>query len=74
MVSDHASNQREPSRAEWVSVKDNIPDIGKRVLVCIGREFVLVGSRFEGSRWVDQRGEFYARSVTHWAELPEPPK
>ena len=61
-------------RIPWVSVAESMPEIGKRVLVCIGGAFVLIGSRFERNRWVDQRGEFYARSVTHWAELPEPPQ
>jgi hypothetical protein len=62
-----------PVSVPWIPVGESLPEIGKRVLLCVGG-FVLMGHRFERSRWVDIRGEFYARSVTHWAPLPEPPK
>lgn len=67
------SNQTIEQRVEWVSVRDCMPEIGKRVLLFVGGH-VLVGERVEYSRYVDIRGEFYARSVTHWAPLPEGPK
>lgn len=62
---------------EWISVKDRLPKIGDRVLVICED-----GSYFAATLSVDPfvEGPFFEASyfpyldVTHWMQLPEPPK
>ena len=60
---------------EWISVKDKLSEVGRRVLVTDGKHvsfgYTLCGG--EGNLWCAQfpcnGGE-----VTHWMPLPQPPK
>ena len=62
----------EEAQPRWISVEERLPRCGERVLVCNG------GSVWEAylsisHKWV--RHEFlWAIDVTHWMQLPEPPK
>ena len=62
---------------EWISVKDRLPNNGQRVLIyCKEIDEVQVGI------FVDQNKTFILfemwnisiEHVTHWCEIPEPPK
>ena len=59
--------------AEWISVKDRLPESGKRVLACddFGKIFF---SKWLGGVgcWIDEKHN--VGHVTHWMPLPEPPK
>jgi hypothetical protein len=60
---------------QWISVKDWLPEYGRRVLV-LTTEYATVAAHFgevQGIRkWVSHTYPFL--KVTHWRELPEPPK
>ena len=74
--------------AKWINVKDELPEIGKRVLVCgVAIEnrdyrtcaisnrvkYEIFGQPVE--RWRSPWDYFHAEyEITHWAELPELPK
>lgn len=61
--------------AEWIGVKDRLPEELRRVLVFVPEKRGLMGKpdidtdRVANGRWV-RWGEY----VTHWMPLPEPPK
>ena len=51
---------------EWISVKDRLPDVGK---------FVLIYNEINGVRLDYHDGATFGYyDVTHWMQLPEPPK
>ena len=64
----------DPSR-EWISVEDRLPDDNIAVLVYMPgvSEPVWMGIHFDGM-WASFDGGGLGADVTHWAELPEPPK
>ncbi len=65
-------------KGEWISVKERLPKLEKTVLVWDGGEMEsgwLVDS-VSGLSWCLCGGDNYQSlsSITHWMELPEPPK
>ena len=68
--------------AEWISVKDRLPEAGSRVLVFdeTSEEFDLWSLEPRESEWCpigwyDSAGWFRrGDEITHWMPLPEPPK
>ena len=62
--------------AEWISVKDRLPDYREDVLA-FSPEFkeYMMGQVFE---WEDtvvcEFDEYILTKVTHWMPMPEPPK
>lgn len=61
------------SSNEWVSVKDGLPDPGKRVLVCFSG---FVGEAYlkQAGYWVRYDGTPMFYLPTHWMDLPKPPE
>ena len=62
--------------AGWIAVADALPDDATTVMVHtpVSNEPVWLGyyeSEFRHWRFVEGA---HARGVTHWAELPDPPK
>lgn len=66
---------------EWISVKDEFPDLEEEVLVyqpenddmvCIG--YLMQNPRTEKIYWNKQNGIEEIHGVTHWLQIPEPPK
>lgn len=61
--------------AEWISVKNALPEPGERVLATNG---IVVGEGYVGSKWLRYYGVdwqvAFEEPVTHWIPLPEPPK
>lgn len=60
----------------WISVKDDIPDFGERVIVTDG---VFVGEAWlnKSKKWIryDRDVEwFFESKITHWMSMPIPPK
>ncbi len=63
---------------EWVSVEDELPEVGGYV-VCIAKRnpfsrFMPMVARIEKNGWVNPMTEQYISEVTHWMPLIEPPK
>ena len=56
--------------SEWISVKDELPRIGKRVIIFTSQP--LEASRYEGNKF--NRFGVSIDYATHWMELPEAPK
>ena len=62
---------------EWISIKDRLPEVGKRVLVYtemnvirIDRLRLIKNGKRKAATW---ESSLYVE-VTHWMPLPEPPK
>lgn len=61
--------------SEWISVKDQLPERFKPVLVCReknGSPYVEQGHKDVGEWW-----KVYGtrtKHITHWMPLPEPPE
>lgn len=62
--------------AEWISVKDKLPDDGKEVLFSDGSSIMVGWYNADEEFWelTDADMIVYAVDVTHWMPLPEPPK
>lgn len=62
--------EKQLEQHKWVSVKDRLPDEDTWVLVYSkqGSYINLKVDYIHGGRW------FNSLLVTHWAQLPEPPK
>jgi hypothetical protein len=65
--------------AEWISVKDRLPNKDTEVLCCSVRGDLFIGKYLEAIYTEDvyvfvDTNRWDARSVTHWMPLPEPPK
>ena len=64
---------------EWISVKDRLPKSGAYVLVYDAlNELVQIMLVDCDENWYDDRMRFYCKNesgeITHWMQLPEPPK
>lgn len=60
--------------AEWISVKDRLPEEEKEVLCYLGNALgkgLIVAFRRHGDWYFDG---WKCPTVTHWMPLPEPPK
>ena len=63
---------------EWISVKDRLPEAGEYV-VCIAKRnpfsmFMPMVVRIKKNGWVNPITEQYISEVTHWMQMPHPPK
>lgn len=58
----------------WISVKDRLPDSGSDVIACsdLGAVFEC-WYHAEDDHWV-RHGIALAENITHWRELPDPPR
>jgi transcriptional regulator with XRE-family HTH domain len=67
-------DERSRNLSDWISVKDQQPEVNERVLVWSDREDVL-GSfgRGCGIDWRDE-GQRWFQMHTHWMPLPKPPE
>ena len=57
---------------EWISVKDRLPEFGRRVLILGNRkdgQFIYIDQICADGNWLLVNWE-----VTHWMPLPQPPK
>lgn len=69
-------NQLESAQPKWISVDDKLPDGFKTVIVCreIKKGTLKVEQGYRNSNgWWRLYGSGLKR-VTHWIELPKPPK
>ena len=63
---------------EWIPVYDELPEVGGYV-VCIAKRnpfsrFMPMVARIEKNGWVNPITEQYISEITHWMQLPQPPK
>ena len=56
----------------WISVKDRLPDTCVCVLVHYDDGNMLVDAIGSDGEWMDE--DFIYGNITHWMQLPEPPK
>lgn len=66
--------------SDWISVKERLPNIGKRAMVCQsfndGSDFVRMATRVkinQVDRWYDDEG-FEVEYITHWQPIVFPKK
>lgn len=62
--------------SEWISVKDQVPvsNDDRLVLVYCGTEIGIGGYSTHYGWWVTGINDEEDAEVTHWLELPQPPK
>ncbi len=63
--------------AEWISVKDRLPNEGQEVLCYGGGNLMNVYIYLDDDCWEDEYGYWEtaeSEGITHWMPLPEPPK
>ena len=61
---------------EWISVKDRLPETGKRVLTYADNG-AMFAAHLDGYWYIDTGEMYYSTplaNITHWMPLPEPPK
>ena len=67
-------------KQEWISVKDRLPEEGKRVFIYYddyGATSMTIGlyrNSVYGECWLANMVEISMKSITHWMPLPEPPE
>lgn len=64
---------------EWISVKQEVPEYGKRVLLYMkaptwGDKQIHIGCRTHTDQSGDHWNVDYGHYISHWMPLPEPPK
>lgn len=59
----------------WVPVETALPECGIEVLLSDGDcvEKGMMRNRFDGLVWMEERGEYVLKNITHWANLPKMP-
>ncbi len=66
--------------AEWISVKDRLPEKEQEVLCYCGEfigDLIKVYTYMGNDKWEDDYGYFGSakeEGISHWMPLPEPPK
>lgn len=70
------STSKTPKFGEWIDIKDKLPDLGKKKLVlCDGYNNPYISTAWLSSDGMWHVADPYALGlVTHWMELPQPPK
>jgi hypothetical protein len=66
----------EVTKPHWISVEDELPKIGKDVLVLREDGEMQVAHQYneEIARWWSVDGFPLKNNITHWMPLPQPPK
>lgn len=57
----------------WISVKDRLPDTSRYVMGCFGGYVFECWYHTVDKHWI-RHGIVIVENVTHWRELPDPPK
>lgn len=61
--------------SKWISVKEQLPKPGERVLVCVGAVFeAFIDDRGKWQRYYSAPLNDVLGEPTHWMHLPQPPK
>ena len=62
--------------AEWISVKDRLPELNKLVLACNTVGDIEIVSYYNEKFMLYDGNEYpyEMRYITHWMPLPQPPK
>lgn len=63
----------------WISVKERLPERGYKVLTVNGHGYIRIFALWKKTErewcWIDDAGHFnHVNDITHWMEMPEPPK
>ena len=58
--------------AEWISVKDRLPENRNRILIYNKEGEIGTGYFSSDYFWPD--GDYMSSNVTHWTLLPDPPE
>lgn len=57
----------------WISVKDRLPDTSRYVIGCFGGYVFECWYHTVDKHWI-RHGIAIVENVTHWRELPDPPR
>ena len=57
----------------WISVKDRLPDTSRYVMGCFGGYVFECWYNTVDKHWI-RHGIVIVEDVTHWRELPDPPR
>ena len=68
------SDKLEAAQPKWISVEDELPPVGEKVLVCANNVRVMAFIDCEDVWHRDTITFRLPGAVTHWMPLPEPPK
>lgn len=65
--------------AEWITVKDRLPETNRTVLVYMPELFNNIRTAFYARYWSENDEDWHEgwstnMTVTHWMPLPEPPE
>lgn len=67
--------QLEAAAPKWISVKDELPPVGERVLACAGGRVVYEAFIGCDDSWFKaQNHSGFVFDITHWMPLPKPLK
>ena len=58
-------------QAEWISVEDAEPEVGRKILFYDGKKIRLGSRESVYNKYISQKN--YPFTATHWMPLPEPP-
>lgn len=62
-----------PSAQRWTPVSEGMPEVGKNVLLSVGKGlYTAEGNLKDDGTWVQYRWGANIKSVDAWAEMPEP--
>lgn len=65
----------ESAQPKWISVEDELPPVGTRVLACAGGRVVYEACIDCNERWKRANSDHgFLFKITHWTHLPKPPK
>lgn len=60
--------------SQWISVKNNLPINGQKLILCVNDEIVTYGHFEYNSFWWNGADANRYEKITHWMPLPENPK
>jgi hypothetical protein len=67
--------QLEAAQPKWISVEDELPPVGERVLACIVKHHICEAFIDCEDMWHRSPNCYELKgTVTHWMPLPEPPE
>ena len=73
-----ADAEKAEEKLRWIPVTERLPETARDVLVAfrLPIEKTYLITKTQRASWSEKRKHdaFYQRGVTHWMEMPEPPK
>lgn len=75
LIANGVTLDNQVSSSKWIPVSERLPKRNEKVLVCDTREdYVSIWENFEDGLWYGDDVIWATEDITHWMQLPEPPK